>query len=528
MNFREWFEQKAKILGEAPYLHYRDRVYSYEEMNRMSNRAAGLFTRLGFQKGDICTILMENRPEYLFLWFGLAKIGAVAACLNRHLRGEALAYLLDLSDSRAVVLDAGLKDHYEAVEANLPRVKQVIWYPEAPPGRSKDLSFRELFSSAGEEDPPPVEIKTGDPMALMHTGGTTGYPKWCTISHNFYIQIGRYFADFLGLTAADRLFNPLPLFHMNPQGYYVMGSLAANASIVMVDQFSASLFWKQVHQYGVTCLILHVGIVDILKSRPDQEFIPGHSVRVGYRLDAPFMKRFQVPCSVVGYGSTEAGALVCMNRYRLPLTPEEESLPHLSNVCGKPRDDMELRIGDEEDNELPPGQTGEIFVRPKKPHVIFDGYYKDPQKTAEAFRDLWFHTGDLGFLDAEGKLHFVERKGESLRVRGEWVFIQGVEKVLKSHPGVNDCAVVGIPGKIGGNEIKAVIEPRPGARIEPEEILSFCEGKLAYFMIPRYIEFVPELPKTEAAGRVRKNELKASGLSNAWDREAAGYRLKKG
>lgn len=527
MNFGAWLEEKARLIGDGPCIYYNDEVISYKHLDLMVNKAANMFVKLGLGKGDKCVVILGNHPDYLYIWFGLARIGAVAACMNRYLRGEGLKYLIDLADSKVVVIDAELESHYEAIESGLTKVEHVVWYPEAPQGRGNDLSFKEVFALAKDDKPPTGDIKEGDAMALIHTGGTTGPPKWCIISHNYYIEIGKHFADFAGFAPTDRVFNPLPLFHINPQGYYVMGALAANASMVMVDRFSASAFWNQVQRYNVTCLVLHVGVVDILKARPYTEEECNHSIRVGFRLDAEFLKRFKIPVSIVGYGSTEAAGLVTMNRYRLPLTPSAESLPRLSNLCGKPRDDISLTIANDEGEELPVGEVGEILVRQKKPHIIFDGYYNAPAKTAEAFRGLWFHTGDLGFLDEEGLLHFVQRKDESIRVRGEWVFISEVEKVIKSHPGVSDCAVVGVEGGIGGDEIKAVIEPKAGERIAPEEILAHCEGKLAYFMIPRYIEFVEEFPRTEVAGRIQKMELKKTGVANAWDREAAGYKIKR-
>jgi len=528
MNFRTWLEEKATINGNAPYIYHENKIISYKETDLMANKAANLFKNLGVTKGDKCTIILNNSPDYLFIWFGLAKIGAVAACLNRFLKGEGLRHLINCSDSTVVVIDAELKDAYEAIESGLSKVKHVIWYPDVPEGRkSKDCSFTKLFQLALDDKPPITDIKKGDPMAFLHTGGTTGLPKWCILSHNCYIALGKKIADFFCLTSRDRVLNPLPLFHLNPQGFYVMGALAGNASIVMIDRFSASAFWDQVQGYAVTVLILHVGIVDILKARPFHEKENSHSVRLGYRVDAEFMERFNIPEGIVGYGSTEAAGLTHMNRYRMPLTVEEKKLSRLSSSCGQPRSDIEIMIANDDDEAVPVNEMGEILVRPREPYVMFDGYYSSPEKTVEAFRNLWYHSGDIGFLDEKGGLHFVQRKGDSIRVRGEWVFVSEVEDVIRLHPNVEDCAVVGVMGDVGGEEIKAVIEPKPGKTISELEIIVHCEDKLAYFMLPRYIEVIDELPRTDAAGRIQKAELKKSGIARAWDRDATGYKIKK-
>lgn len=525
MNLRSWLEQKTELNGESTFIYWNEKTTSYRDFNLGVNKAANVFSELGLKKGSKCAIMMQNCPEYLYVLFGLAKIGAIAACLDVNLRGDGLQYLIDSADCSAVVIDTDLVRHYEAVEKGLHKVKQVLLYPDIPSGRRKNLSLASCMNSASAKPPLEVDIKGRDPVGFIHTGGTTGLPKWCVISSNYYIAVGQCFADFLGITRDDVVFNPLPLFHMNPQGYYVMGSLAANAAILITERFSASAFWEQVQRHKVTVLVLHVGAVDILKKRPPSEQ-RSHCVRVSYFADAEFMKRFNIPVTVSAFGSTEAGGLICLHRYRLPLTAQEEALPSLRSLCGKPRDDVAIRIADDEEQEMPVGQVGSILVRPAKPHVIFDGYYGAPDKTLESFRDLWFHTGDQGYIDDNGDLHFAGRKTESIRIKGQFVDISLLEKLIMSLPQVRECAVVPVAGQVGGDEIKAAIQLEPGAKITPEEVIRHCEDKIAYFMIPRYIEFVDEIPHTSME-KVAKVTIKETGVTNAWDREASGYKIKR-
>ncbi len=525
MNLRVWLEQKAELNADRAFIYWKKETITYSQLDTQVNKAANMLSGLGIKKGDKCAIWLPNCPEYLYLWFGLAKLGAIAACVDTNLRGSGLQYLIDSGDCSAVIIDSSLAGHYRSIRGELRKVKHVLWYPKRPQAEEDGHSLDSLIKSAAVNPPPILDIKGGDPVSFIHTGGTTGLPKWCVISNNYYIAIGQYFADFLAMMREDIVFDPLPLFHMNPQGYYIMGSLTANAAILLTERFSASAFWSQVQDFKVTVIILHVGPVDILKKRPAEEFRE-HRVRVCFSADAEFMKKFNIPMAISGYGSTEAGGLVCFRRHRLPFTPEDTSLPSLRSVCGKPRDDIELIVANTEGEQIPPGQIGEILVRPLQPGVIFDGYYNSPEKTREVYKDLWFHTGDMGYFDDKGILHVAHRDTESIRVRGQWVDISLLEKLILSHPQISECAVVGVPGEIGGEEIKASIQLKTGSGIRPEEIIRYCEDKIAHYMIPRFIEFIDEIPRS-SLGKVEKVKLKGRGVRNAWDREAAGYKIKR-
>lgn len=528
MDLREWIEKKAELNENHTSILFKDKEVSYRQFDRQINKVANIFYAVGVRKNDKIALILRNCPEYLYCLFALAKIGAVSVCVNIHLRGEGLRYLLDSSDAKAVVIENDLQNAYETVESGLQKIGRVIWRSVKPENRVNDLSLEEALQCSPEDSVPLVEGKKGDPFVFMHTGGTTGPPKWCIISHNYQIRVGEYLAQFMGVLRSDRIFNPLPLFHINPLSLFVMTGLAANATIVMTDRFSASDFWQFVSKYKITVLVLHGGAVEILKRRPFSNAERAHNVRTGFRIqDKEFMERFNIPSAIGGYGSTEAGGLVTTSKFFLPIGEKYNSLTKLSQFCGKCRDDMRIIIADEEDNEVSTGEVGEILVRSEKPDVIFSGYYNMPERTVAAFKNQWFHTGDLGYLDMEGNLYFVHRKVESIRVKGEWVHVEEVEEVLASHPAVAECAVVGVSVGSEGDEVKAVIKLKEGIETSGEEIINFCEGKMAYFMIPRFIEFVDDLPRTDVSGRIMKTKLKENGISKAWDREAAGYKLRR-
>ncbi len=528
MNFREWIERKAAWNGGNSCLIYKESEVSYQEFDKQINRAAHMFYAMGVRKGDKVAIVMKNCPEYLYGVFGLAKIGAIAACTNIHMRGEGLRYLIDSSDVKIVTLDRDLQTAYEDVEPGLKKIEKVVWNPSPPSNRGHETGLEDALRSSPDEPVPNVEVKKGDPFVFMHTGGTTGPPKWCINSHNFHIKVAEQLSAYMGVLRSDRLFNPLPLFHLNPFSLFAMTGLAGNATLVMTDRFSASGFWDFVVKHGITVLVLHGGVVEILKKQPFTLAEKAHRVRTGFRIqDKEFLERFNIPSAVGGYGSTEAGGVTTLSKFFLPLGNRYDHLQKLSQFCGKCRDDMQLRIADEEDNEVRTGEVGEILIRSEEPDVIFSGYYNMPERTVHAFRNQWFHTGDLGYVDKEGNLYFVQRKAESIRIKGEWVHIEEVEQTISSHPAVAECAVVGIPGGLEGDEVKAVIKLKENAIVTPEQILSYCEGKLAYFMIPRFIEFIDELPRTDVTGRIMKTKLKESGKNKAWDREASGYKLQR-
>ncbi|MCK4784071.1 MAG: AMP-binding protein, partial [Desulfobacteraceae bacterium] len=322
-------------------------------------------------------------------------------------------------------------------------------------------------------------------------------------------------------TESDCLYNALPLFHGNAQVLSAMPALMSGAQMVLAEKFSASRFWDEIKHYGCTEFNYIGGILPILskaKPKPDDADNP---LRIMIGGGAPpdlfeaFEQRFGVRL-VEGYGMSEMG---------LPfMSPYTDSKP---GTCGKPRPDYEVKLVNDNGLEVIPGTVGELLIRPLKPYSILLEYYKMPEKTVETWSDLWFHTGDYMREDNEGFFHFVDRKKDALRRRGENISSYEVEAVVNAHPAVLESAAVPVKSELGEDEVMVCLTLKPGSKLTPEELVKHCEEGMAYFMVPRYLRFMESLPKTPTE-RIQKYKLREEGITlDTWDREKAGYKLKR-
>ena len=302
----------------------------------------------------------------------------------------------------------------------------------------------------------------------------------------------------------------------------VMNAVVADCQIVLSDRFSASTFWDEIRQYGATQFNYLGAVMTILSKQPPRENDADNPVRIciGAACPPDVMKemeeRFGLIC-LEGYGLTEAGIFTHWT--------VDDRRP---GSCGKIVEEFyEAKLVDDEDNEVTVGQTGEIIVRPKAPFIMMSEYYKMPEKTLESYRNLWFHTGDWARKDEEGYFYFVDRKKDALRRRGENISSFEVEKVINSNPKVLESAVFAVPSELGEDEVKANVVLKPGETLPPEELIKYCSDRMAYFAVPRYLEFVADLPKTPTA-RVEKYRLREAGITeNTWDREKAGIKVNR-
>ena len=415
------------------------------------------------------------------------------------------------------------------VEA-LPSLKQIICVPNSDgvAGSLKTIPFDRLVGEAPSVPPPGVCVEDGEPMGFIHTAGTTGLPKWAMLSHKAYITGAENLREWAMTHYKDVFYNPLPLFHINPQMYFLLNALAGNASVVITEKYSASHLWKEVCRYGATVLVLHTAPGVYALKQPVIPEETQHRVRMlivpGSRL---FIERFRIPVLGSGYGSTELPGFVALQKFYLPLARKWDCFGDgLNKFTGKPVPYVDIKVCDERDQELPRERIGQILVRGKEEHVIFDGYYNMPEKTNEVLRGGWYHTGDAGRFDEDGNLIYEGRAAESISVKGEWVHIDEVESVIRSYPDVVDVAVVGVAAE-AGNDIMACVQMSQGHTLDPAALLDYCQTKLARFMVPRYIDVVREFPRTPGTEKIQKEILKKRGIGNAWDREKAGYTLKR-
>jgi len=505
-------ERKAAENKSQPYLYFLDKEISYEDIDANANRMANAFSKLGVVKGDHVAIILPNCPEYLYCWFGLAKLGAVTVTINTQFKGESLKYLIEASDSKLVVVASDFLPQYDEIAPKIKGVGRVVFDTTRQAGNNESLDtlFWESPTTLALDVLPIEDI---EPFIITFTSGTTGLPKLVRNSHRAYITAAQDLASYVELSSKDRIYSSLPLYHANPQAYCVLMALVASASVIIAPRFSASRFWDDVRKYQATAFSYVGAVLPILLTqaeRPDDKDVPAKKCFGGGAPKEVYEKvsqRFGVEVLEM-YGMSETGTWNTINR------PGRGR----AGTTGELREGFEVRIFGDRDNELPPGEIGEIVIRPTKPFIMFDGYYKSPEETVRCSANWWFHTGDLGKVDADGYYYFCGRKKESIRRGGENISPYEIEKEINEHPVVAESAAFGIADPIMEEEIKVAIVLHPDQDVTPEEIIAWCERRLPKFMIPRYIEFMKSLPKS-ASEKVQRVALKEQGLTpGTWDR----------
>jgi len=518
----ELIDDRAKRNGDKIFLRFRDQKFTYEEIRRYANRCANAFKDLGIVKGDKVSIMLPNCPEFLHIWFGLAKCGAVEVPVNTSYKGEFLRHIVDQSDSRIFVIAYEFLDRLKLIEDALKKVERVVVLgrgqkQEATHFKIPMMSFEEFFDSA--EDPVEVVVYPWDPLSIIYTSGTTGLSKGALGPHKFWVVCAEKMLECREGEREDIFYTFMPLYHFNAQCLTTVTTLVAEAQMVLADRFSASRFWDEVRHYGATQFNYLGGVIPILAKQPPKPNDLDNPVRIGLGAGCPqavmeeVEKRFGIKC-LEGFGMTEIGIPIHVRvNDRRP------------GSCGKPLDIYEIKLFDDQDNEVGIGEIGEIVFRPREPFVMMLGYYNMPDKTAESYRNLWFHTGDLAKKDGDGYFYFVDRKKDALRRRGENISSFEVERAVNSHPSVLESAAVAVPSEVGEDEVKICVVLKPGAALTPEELIRYCNDRMPYFSVPRYVEFMESLPKTPTE-RVEKYKLKQAGITaNTWDREKAGIQV---
>lgn len=526
MTMGDLLDKAVSLNPTKTYLYFRGQEISYRKLREESLRAATLFHDLGIGKGDRVCLFLPNCPEFLYAWFALSRLGAISVPMNTAYKEEEGAALLNDSEARILVVHHTLLEVALEMRRRSPTVKELLVVDEKEGGRAGFIDFGQgLKKSAPLKEA--LQVNPQDVSMLVYTSGTTGRPKGVMITHEMYVAAGQGFATWVAATYEDCFFTCLPLYHGNAQYYSTMGSLAVGASLIMEERFSASRLWDQVRQSGATVVNFIGMMLPVLMKQPGPKSRAPRGPRVFYGSPAfspevleEFETRFGTKV-IIGYGLTETcyGTIERLGeRHR----PRSSGLPRWHP---DPRFKNEVRILNEEGIPLPAGEVGEIVLRNP---ALTPGYWRDPAQTAAALRGDCFHSGDLGWMDKDGYLYFLDRKKDVIRRRGENISSLEVEEVLKREPRVMDCAVVGVPSELGEEEVKAYVVLRPGEEMKPEEIVYWCADRLAHFKVPRYIEFRKELPRTPSL-RVRKELLRreSEGLdAHYFDREKAGIRLR--
>ena len=559
-NVRQLLEQRVATYGDKPFLFSEvdGREWSYAEFDSLVNRTANMLIANGIGKGDVVSLLMPNSPEYIIAYFACWKIGAIAGPVNSLLKAEEIEWVVNNSESKLLLLGRTAGDSPAHAEDS----------PTLPP----TIDFTNIDEATNDyaETLDAVDLATDDDAIIIYTSGTTGKPKGCLLTHGNLLANAQQIAEWMGFGEDDRLLTVMPLFHMNAVSVTTMTALYAGGSTVVSPKFSASRFWDIIENYKITSfgsvatmlsMLLNSAQWPVVGGQDGEQLTTNHrplttALRFAMCGSAPVpaevLKRFEETFGVLvieGYGLSES---TCRSTFNPPNTDRRPG------SCGKPIGN-EMAIFDESDEPLPDGELGEIVLRGPN---ICKAYFKNPEATAKAFANGWFHTGDIGYRDADGFYYIADRKSDMIIRGGENIYPREIDDVLYTHPAVAAAAVIGVPDDLYGEEVAAFVvlkdgflssppykggvdfaasfAAKDGVVLTPEErstseepqtknhptdeasapllskegsfavtaddIIAFCKQHLADYKCPKTVHFLDDIPKGPT-GKLLKREL---------------------
>ncbi|KZX87514.1 AMP-binding protein [Qipengyuania flava] len=516
---RYLLDRWANERPDQPHVVFADGAeWTFAELrDKVRTKAAGL-RAMGIEQGEHVAVWLPNGPDALIAFYAINYIGAVFVPFNTAYRGQLLQHVIANSGARVLLVHPDLVPRLS--EIDLGRVERLVVTTgiEVPEGPRPIQRFDELAGAADETLELARPIEPWDIQSIIYTSGTTGPSKGVLSSYlHMFTNAGP--ESWPMVDENDRYMCVAPIFHIGGMGPpFVM--LARGASVAMIDNFSTEDFWAVAKATQSTVVfLLGVMATFLLKAepRPDDR---DHTVKKAFMVpltgDAPaFTERFGVDIYTI-FNMTEISSPIV-----------SEANPTKIGTCGRVRDGVDVRLVDRNDCEVPIGEIGEMLVRTDRPWAMNSGYNANPEATAEAWRNGWFHTGDAFRRDEDGYFYFVDRVKDAIRRRGENISSFEVEADVCSHPAVREAAAVAVPSEFSEDEVMVIVAPVPGQKLEARQLAEFLIDTMPYFMVPRYIRILDELPKTPSA-KVMKADLRKEGVTpDTWDREAAGLRVRR-
>ncbi len=505
------------------------RQWTFSQLDTWTNQIAHALHSLGVDAGTHVGLLLENSAEHIAVFLGLGKLAAVSVPVNTAARGDLLAYYLEHADVELVVVDEDLVARLAPVLPLLKRVRRVVTVgrfgqPCRDGGEQLGQASADLASCVANASAAPVKQgpKFSSLVMLAYTSGTTGPSKASMVSHACALSYGTGGVEAHGYNADDVFYVCLPLFHVNALLTSTITALVCGACVVLAQRFSASRFFDEIRACKATTTNLLGAMSSFLWARQPQADDADNALRLVSVSPMPsftqaFERRFGLR-AVSNYGLSDFGTVTSLRAD----APESKR-----GSMGVPRSYFELRVVDDDDLECPVGEVGEIVLRSKQPWRAATGYYKMAQATADANRNQWFHTGDRARRDEDGYLWFVDRKKDCIRRRGENISSFEVEQIVARHPAVGAVAVFPVSTPQQDEEVGAAVVLRDGHALGERELVEYCAARMSYFMVPRYLRFVSELPTTvnQKVEKFRLRESMEAALDEVWDRERAGILL---
>jgi crotonobetaine/carnitine-CoA ligase len=540
-------ENRANRIGDETFLIYgpEDEHVTFAELDTIANRIGNSLSALGVEKSDKVATFMQNPFPIAKAMFGINKVGSVFAPINHMYKGTPLSYQLNDTDPEVLIVSDRYTDRLNSVKNDLETSPNFVVNDSGANNEALDDDFETTHYESlldASADKPPVDLDCDDEVSIVYTSGTTGKPKGCVVTYRWVFD---NFSSHPMLSRTDVTHNPLPWYHVGGPYWTTTSAMIPGSKVVLWDQFSTEDFWDRVTRYEASKLSLVSVMIDWLMKQPEREQDNQNTVNKVSMIPLPgnyteIAERFGFDFIFTGYGQTETGNSVWglihaakadhatpadirrgmppdkliekATGFGLPVVDESPG----DGFMGKARTDIiEATILNEKDEVLPPGEVGELAIRPKAPDVIFKQYYNKPEQTLEAFENLWFHTGDAAYRDESDNFYFVDRMRDVIRRRGENISSIQIQEAVNTHGLVEQNAVFPVPAKEGGEDEVAIAVQRVDDSLTETGLEEYLEERLPEFMVPRFIWFVEAIPTTET-NKIEKYKLRSRFLKEAY------------